>query len=607
MMKDKPWTPAALKEVGGTAGIGVTFLEETFSATTAPPEHRYHQVAARAVLKALLPDSGADLKGHMRSYGDLLAVSGYSDRPRDFDDLIHILDSELRLITPTDPEGTTTANPATASAAARWYQLTHDYLVQSLRDWLTRKQRETRRGRAELRLTECAGLWDSTQDNRLLPSLWEYLSILSLTRKSQWTAPQQKMMRKAGRMHGTRCAIVAAALIAVTLCGVVISRRIEEKRQADYAASLVRRLMAAEISEVPEIVKEFDGYRRWTDPMLGQEVATSTGGTTHVQRPEKRLYASLALLPTDEAKVAELRDQLAVVSPSQFPVVRDALSTHRDQVTEPLWKVALDPKLDLQQRFQAACALATFAPHDARWKQIHKMVASHLVTLEASALVAWRETLRPAREQMIEPLAAIYRDAKQYEQARRFATDTLADYAADKPAELFELLADAEAFQFPTMFRRFQNHAERAIVLVGGEVDKFAPEGAPEEQKESQAKRQANCAVALFRLGRPEKVWPLLKFSPDPRVRSYLIHWLASLQAEPQPILRRFRNRDGRDDSPGAPARAGPIQRHPIAARRTRTLDREVACRLRARSRCRAARRGRMVAQDLGTVEAAPG
>ena len=37
MVKGKPWTPATLKEVGGTQGVGVTFLDETFSATTAPP------------------------------------------------------------------------------------------------------------------------------------------------------------------------------------------------------------------------------------------------------------------------------------------------------------------------------------------------------------------------------------------------------------------------------------------------------------------------------------------------------------------------------------------------------------------------------------------
>jgi len=105
MMKGRSWTVATLKEVGGTKGVGVTFLEETFSASTSPPEHRYHQKAARAVLKALLPESGTEIKGHMRSHDELLEASGYAGRPRDFDDLIRILDSEIRLITPTDPEG----------------------------------------------------------------------------------------------------------------------------------------------------------------------------------------------------------------------------------------------------------------------------------------------------------------------------------------------------------------------------------------------------------------------------------------------------------------------------------------------------------------------
>src|SRR5271167_3353272 len=86
-------------------GVGVTYLEETFSATTAPPEHRYHQKAARAVLKALLPETGTDIKGNMRAQAELLAASGYGSRPRDFEDLLRILDGELRLITPTDPEG----------------------------------------------------------------------------------------------------------------------------------------------------------------------------------------------------------------------------------------------------------------------------------------------------------------------------------------------------------------------------------------------------------------------------------------------------------------------------------------------------------------------
>ena len=105
MVKGKPWTPATLRDVGGTQGVGVTFLDETFSASTAPPEHRLHQKAAQAVLKALLPQSGTDIKGQMRSEAELREASGYASRPRDFDDLIGILDPELRLITPDRSRG----------------------------------------------------------------------------------------------------------------------------------------------------------------------------------------------------------------------------------------------------------------------------------------------------------------------------------------------------------------------------------------------------------------------------------------------------------------------------------------------------------------------
>jgi hypothetical protein len=131
MVKGKPWTPATLKEVAGTEGVGVTFLEETFASASANPRHRLHQKAAQAVLKALLPESGTDIKGLMRSQQDLLEASGYANRPRDFDDLLRILDGELRLITPTDPEGKDDADQHTVQAGAKYYQLTHDYLVHS--------------------------------------------------------------------------------------------------------------------------------------------------------------------------------------------------------------------------------------------------------------------------------------------------------------------------------------------------------------------------------------------------------------------------------------------------------------------------------------------
>jgi eukaryotic-like serine/threonine-protein kinase len=214
MVKGKPWTPATLKEVGGAQGVGVTFLDETFSTTTAPPEHRLHQKAAQAILKALLPQSGTDIKGQMRSEAELREASGYVSRPRDFDDVIGILDSELRLITPTDPEGSAGEVQVTRPGGQRYYQLTHDYLVPSLREWLTRKQRESRRGRAELRLAERAAIWEDKPENRHLPSVAEWVRIRALTRRKDWTEPQQRMMWRAGRVHGLR--IVSAAILIVS-------------------------------------------------------------------------------------------------------------------------------------------------------------------------------------------------------------------------------------------------------------------------------------------------------------------------------------------------------------------------------------------------------
>ncbi len=46
MLKGKVWTASTIAEVGGFEGLGVTFLEETFSAATAPAAHRYHERAA---------------------------------------------------------------------------------------------------------------------------------------------------------------------------------------------------------------------------------------------------------------------------------------------------------------------------------------------------------------------------------------------------------------------------------------------------------------------------------------------------------------------------------------------------------------------------------
>jgi formylglycine-generating enzyme required for sulfatase activity len=51
------------------------------------------------------------------------------------------------------------------------------------------------------------------------------------------------------------------------------------------------------------------------------------------------------------------------------------------------------------------------------------------------------------------------------------------------------------------------------------------------------ASQRANIAIALLRLGAGERLWPFLKESPDPRVRSYVIDRFAALRCDPETLL----------------------------------------------------------------------
>jgi eukaryotic-like serine/threonine-protein kinase len=502
MMKGKAWTPSSLKEVGGTEGVGVTFLEETFSAANAPPQHRYHQKAARGVLKTLLPESGTNIKGHMRSYGELLEASGYGNRPRDFDDLIRILDSEVRLLTPTDPEGKDDADPSTVQADAKYYQLTHDYLVPSLRDWLIRKQKETKDGRAQLSLEDCAKLWYARQEDRLLPSLDQWIDIMSFTQEKNWTERQRKMMGEAAKYHAT---------------------------------SVRDRILNANTTDVPIILEEMKRYRHWIDNLL-QDAFHKAGANKHAR---KQLHTSLAVLPLDPEQMNYLYERLLEAERHEVAIIRDALAPYKSDLEERLWSVLMRPgKQNESQRLRAASALATYAPQSEKWEKVRDQIANDFVAVPAVFLATWIELLHPVREKLLSAVATVFRDRQRRETERSLATDILAEYAADAPIVLTDLLMDADNEQFSIIYSKLQMHGGYGLAILQAELDKAAP--LEHDANEGLAKRRANAAVALLKLNHPAKVWPLLKHGRDPRARSYLIHRLSSLGVDAGAIVKRL-------------------------------------------------------------------
>ena len=548
MVKSKTWTMKTLREVGGTAGVGLNFLEETFGARTANPEHRIHEIAARQVLNALLPELGTDIKGHMKSHDDLLEASGYTSRPAQFENLLRILDGELRLITPTDPKDL--GDGSSNNLDLKFYQLTHDYLVPSLRQWLTRKQQESRKGRANLKLAERTTMWSAKQEKRYLPTILEWVNIRALSESKVWTNDQRKMMRAATRLHLRRCSVVIAMTLVLTAGGIATRNYVEqsrrrlseikekERRNAE-ADRIVKSICNANTEQVGAIIAtELSDFRPEATDSLQEAYRTSREGSN------TQLNTALAILPQEKSVLPFLGKRLLTVPPRKFKYVRDLMNGYENDFLAAYWKVATDQNKpnESDRRFQAACALATYAPTDKKWKNadFNSFLTNHLVSVRPSELLPWIDALRPVKEHLTGNLSIISKDSDVSDQLRVFATEALLEYWKDDPVNLFSLLCDSTESQFDSVFDQITTHRERAIVLGTAFLKKPVASYANESWKERFSLRQANAAVMLLRLNAAAQVWPLFKHSTDPRIRSYIIHSFSRRGGDPEGIIKQY-------------------------------------------------------------------
>lgn len=526
MMKSRPWLISSLNSLGGVEGVGVQFLEETFFSSGASALCKIHHKAAQKVLRALLPSSGSSIKGGMLSLEDLKEVSTYANKPRDFEQLLQLLDSDLRLITPTTQEEDLDSK--------RFYQLAHDYLVPSLQEWLLRKQKETRKGRAELILEDHSKVWNLNPENRQLPSLPQCLSIYWNIPSKDWTKPQRKMIKKASKYYLTRSILISSMLLMLGFLSWEGYGRVKSQ-------GLVERLLDANFADVPNVVKEISDFRRWVDPMLS--VANNKAEQEKDER--KRLHTSIALLPVDNTQITYLYSRLLEAKPNEVEVLIETLRNHKDEFQQQLWDLLLHPEKRKElQILRAASALAAYdgGVESETWKDISPFIVSQLVKVNPAFIGVWGETLRPVNKFLINPLYEIFNNrAPDKAVANSLATNLLADYAADNPEVLISLILDADEKQFAVLFPVIKDQKTDCLLLLNAELNKPTPQNANYAPKETDDKRKANAVVALAKLNQPETIWPLLKHNSTPQMRSYLIDKIALHNLDYKVILNQLK------------------------------------------------------------------
>ncbi len=505
MFKDKPWTPTELAKIGGPKGVGFKFLEDTFDSKSASPEHKLHAKAARKFLTALLPETGTEIRGKMLPVQQLKAISGYESQPSDFDDLIRILDQELRLVTLTDPSGTIEKATLESNAQSAHYQLTHDFLVVSLRKWLTLQQQGTRQGRAELRLAQRCSTWSSERENKYLPGAIEYANIRTLTRPSSWSKSETEMMQKAGRVHGGRVAALAAILAFV----VFAFNFFVSHQKADH---LMSRLLEAKTSEVPRIVSDMQynsAVWKKLDDARDDELVSNDD--------RKRLHISLARLVKDKSEAEGLSKRLLESTASEAEVIIAAL--------EPI--ATLDPKNEFKVRFwktmegddshakiRAASALAHWDTNNPLWKKVSPDVAKILANQNGVELGGWAKLLSPAAPHLSPQFLDCVANG-------RFNTQTVMklflDYSADEA------------------------HAESDLLPL---LNAFPPgNDLLSSVYESNSEIQSNIGVALIGLGSShDQAWSQLKSDENLTRRSFMISRFKSAGVDPSILFSRLKS-----------------------------------------------------------------
>ena len=332
--------------------------------------------------------------------------------------------------------------------------------------------------------------------------------------------------------------MIAALAAVIVIAFAVVLWQLHETTTAQRQRALaqVNALRDAAPGGVPGILADLETNRATVLPHLRTRFAEESDRG-------KRMRLALALLPIEPEKT---RDELVAwmlqtKDPAETLLVRDALRPHSADLTGNLWHQADDPTRPRAERFRALVALASFDPASPRWKDVAPEVAEELLTANALHLGSWVQALHPVRLSLLSPLGEVFRGERLPEH-RQVAAVVLADYAADRPEVLADLLMDADEKQFAVIYPKFKEQGERGLPVLTGEIEKRLPPELPssDERREKLAKRQANAAVALIKMDRPEKVWPLLKHSPDPRVRSYLIHRFGSLGADAGAIVKRL-------------------------------------------------------------------
>ncbi|MCA9214701.1 MAG: SUMF1/EgtB/PvdO family nonheme iron enzyme [Planctomycetales bacterium] len=440
IMRDRPWTESTLEKIGGSRGVGVVYLDKCFGDQTQHPACRLHARAARRVLGALLPDTKTNIKGHHRTQEELLEVSGYRKSPRQFEDLMRLLDRELRLITSAKP------NVDEAEECEPVYILAHDFIVVPLREWLTRQDKQSIRGRAELCLAERSAWWHESGNARHLPSIGEWASIHLFGRGRSWSDSERSMMRRANWSYLLRYG-VSAVLIAFAAFGLL---RINANQRANVAVAAI---LNANNDELQSLLPPLNR----PNPLVAKKLLALSSDSSLATR--KTLNVWLAIVKSGGDVDPEIVATMLDSDVESFADARRQLEGRAPELARYFESYRSASEINPEWQFRATCALAQFAPDSIDATTDPSDVVAHLLTKNVMEIPTWAKLLRPVSSHVAPALRKHFQNDED-KRTQQIATTILGTLLRDDVNELLSLADQCDGEQLAILIPLIAEHKD---------------------------------------------------------------------------------------------------------------------------------------------------
>jgi formylglycine-generating enzyme required for sulfatase activity/tRNA A-37 threonylcarbamoyl transferase component Bud32 len=284
-----------------------------------------------------------------------------------------------------------------------------------------------------------------------------------------------------------------------------------QAEQKQRVLAQVGQLRTASPSAVPAILAELRKNQDEVLPRLRELWQEDWPG-----KPRMRVGLALVSAAPESVKEQLTEWMLDVDDPQELLLAREALRPWAQELKEELWRRAV--RDGPTTRFHALAALAAFDPGGDGWKTAADAAVEQLLATNPMHLAAWTDAFRPAAAALRRSLTDAFRGSKG-PSGRLVAATVLADYVADDPIAVANLAADAEGEQVAVLEGLVYRHREQVLPLLERELAAFHNG----EEGVGKAERAARLAALLFSYGRDGLVWPLLRQTRRPDVRSHLL------------------------------------------------------------------------------------